>query len=197
MEELEDFSENRDETGPTLHAFVTGRDVIAVIADGSRKDTAARVTEEITGSVQETMVDEIQVEYRSVKKGIKKRVFQLVQEVLTDVVEQRRLDTLLVRNADKLARPDRIMDVLSQCIVGSDDLIKMVAQFMERHMDKVNNEFRLECILERYEKTGRMVFAKNENEIPTLLKCSPSESKFSGKRELRCKCEVVAIRNAS
>lgn len=94
-------------------------------------------------------------------------IFKLVEEALIDVVQQGSSDTLLVQNAHKLAEPDRSMDALSKQVVWNDALTEQLAQFLKHHMDRLNDQRRLESILEHQVRPNQTVHAKNKNEIPT------------------------------
>lgn len=93
-EELEDDVEQSDEMEAPMEAFVTGRDVLAMIADETKKATATMVTESITNTVEEFVSDMIQVGYNLAREGIKAPIFHLVDEDLIYFVQQGSLDTL-------------------------------------------------------------------------------------------------------
>lgn len=87
MEELEDFPKHPDENGAPMDAFDARCDVIAMIADETRKDTAAMVTESTNGTVEDTIADVIQGGCMTAKEGIKAPIFHLIEEALIDVVQ--------------------------------------------------------------------------------------------------------------
>lgn len=94
------------------------------------------MAESIKNTVKDTVTDVIQVRYTSAKEGIKAPIFiHVVGEALTSVVQQGRLDTLLVRSMDKLGEKDLFMDVLAHGVVSRSTMIKLVEQFVNCHME--------------------------------------------------------------
>lgn len=75
------------------------------------------------------------------------------REVLIDVVEKHRMDTLQVRNVDKLAELDPFMVAVSQRIVGSSTPIKLMAHFIKCYIENLNDKCRLQRISRREERT--------------------------------------------
>lgn len=63
----------------------------------------------------------------------------MVEKAIIHCVQQGRLDMLLVRNLDKLGEWEHFMDERMQLIVGSNTLIKPVAQLVKCDMEKVNS----------------------------------------------------------
>lgn len=47
------------------------------------------------------------------------------------------MDTLLARNIDKIAEPVHVMEVLTQSMVWSEALIKLVVLFVKYHVDSI------------------------------------------------------------
>lgn len=69
-EELGSDAKLSDETDVPLDAFVTWYDMITVIADEMKKKTGAIAMKSITGAVEDTVKEVIQVEYTSAKEAI-------------------------------------------------------------------------------------------------------------------------------
>lgn len=100
------------------------------------------MTASITTIVQDSIADIIQVGYTSEKQGIEELIFYLFQEALFVILQLGRLNVLLVCTVDKLAESYRLMDAVAQLMAWSDDLIKLIVQFVRHHMDKSNDKAR-------------------------------------------------------
>lgn len=150
--EFQDNAELADETKVPMEAFFTRCDAIAMIADETKKATAAMEAESIKNTIEDTIADVMHVGYTSSKERINAPIFHLVEKALINVPEQGCLETLLVCRVDKLAESDSFMDALIQGMVRSHALIKPVAQSVKHHMEKINGECRLERMLKRQVK---------------------------------------------
>lgn len=64
-EELEDDAELSNKIKVPVDSFFTRRDVLAMIADDTKRATGAMLMESITNTVEHTIADLIQVEYTS------------------------------------------------------------------------------------------------------------------------------------
>lgn len=77
-----------------------------------------------------------------------------MEEALIDILEHGRSYTLLVRDVDKFAESDHFMDSLTHGMVGDSALIKPVVQFVKHQMGKINDDCRVERMLERQGRTN-------------------------------------------
>lgn len=68
------------------------------------------------------------------------------------------------------------MDALAQRMVGSNNLIKLVAPFVKCHMEKITDECCLERMFEKHARTERLVLQKDGDGIQTPPKQLPPES---------------------
>lgn len=141
------------------------------------------VAELISSSVNDTISHFFQAGYTSMKKEIKAPIFQFVKKSLIEVVQQNRLDSLLVLNHDKLTETAWIMDAFAHGMVGSITTKKPVQQFENFHVEKVNDKCCLERIIERQARNKRLVHAKEDGEISKLPTRPPSELKSCNERK--------------
>lgn len=154
---LEDDADLSNEMEVPIDAFVTGRDVLPMITNETKKAAATMVTDSVSNTVEDTVADVIQVPYISAKGVINAPLFHLVEEALIDVVQKGCLNTLLIRNMDKLAESDHYMDAIAHRMADSSALTNHVAQFLKGHMKKRTNECRLELMVERQVRIERLV----------------------------------------
>lgn len=80
-------------------------------------------------------------------------------------------------------------------MTGSDALTNPVGQIMECHMEKIDDECRLERMFERQARTDGMVHTKNDGMVLTKPKPSPSEC--DSKKKSCINVEKAVIRNLS
>lgn len=137
VEKLEDYSEQSNKTGVPMDVFVMQNYVNAMTSNETMKVTPAMVIESIKDASENNIADAIQVRYTSAKEGMGLPVFLLVKEALIQDIQQDHLDTLLVRNVDKLAESEIFMDALTQRMIGSSVLTKCSVQVVERRMKKL------------------------------------------------------------
>lgn len=76
--------------------------MLALIANETKKATAAMVTEMVTNTVDDTIAHEIQPGYSSMVEGRKAPIFTLVQEAFIDVILRDCLDMIQVHVVNKL-----------------------------------------------------------------------------------------------
>lgn len=81
----------------------------------------------------------------------------MIEGILIDIFEPRRLDTILVRNMDRLGKSTHFMDALTWQIVGSMYFITPIADFVKKPVESMGKEASLEKALEhQLSKPGMM-----------------------------------------
>lgn len=71
-----------------------------------------------------------------------------MEGALIEIVEQVHLDSILVRNMDKLAKSIRFMDDVTGQAVGGTSIITPIVAFVKRHVERIAEEVRFEMSLE-------------------------------------------------
>lgn len=90
-----------------MDAFVLRCNVLSMKADETKNERATMLTEQITDKVASTITDVIQVWCTSTKDRIESPIFHLAEKSLIIAVPRGRSESLLVRNVNKIAEPDR------------------------------------------------------------------------------------------
>lgn len=101
--------------------------------------------ESVMSTVEDTVVDFIPIGTTSAKEGIKAPFFHLAEDTRIKVVEEGRLNILLVLNVNIFGESDQFIDALAQPMLGSSALIKLMVQLVKNEMDKINYK----CLLGR------------------------------------------------
>lgn len=107
----------------------------------------------------------------------------MVEGAPNDIFEQGRLDNILIRNVNQMAKLARFMDAVTQRVVGNKSLTTPFTAFVKKQVDKVVQEIRFERTLEHdMSKQGiqytpprlQLHFPKSEPRLLTLPEWSMS-----------------------
>lgn len=112
--------------------YVTRFEVEKLMNNYMKTAVEAATTGLLTGIVNEKIERAFARGYNIQKEGMKTPIRNMVKGVLIDVIEQRRLETLLIRNVDKFASSARFMDALMGRVVGNKSLGTMITPFVKR-----------------------------------------------------------------
>lgn len=88
------------------------------------------------------------------KKVARPPIGNMVESTLTDIVEQRSLDTILIRSVDKLSNFPRFMNVLTRRAVRIKSAATLITALVKIQVRKVTQKVRFERKLE-FELTKR------------------------------------------
>lgn len=130
----------------SIALVLTGCDVIAIVFKESGKISAAMTTDSTRGQLM--ILLPTLVRYTPMKKGNEMKIFHSFKEALVDGVRKDRLDTLMVREFDKLGELDRKLDNRAQRRQSSDGLVQPAVLFVNFNLDKGNDNFHLQFLLE-------------------------------------------------
>lgn len=74
--------------------------------------------------------------YHVQKESIKRLIWNMVECTLIDIVEQGRLETIIVRSIDKLENSARFMYALTRGVVGDKSLVTPNMEFVNNQSTK-------------------------------------------------------------
>lgn len=95
----------------------------------------------VTRIVEETIEEAFTVVFDEQKRGIKTQIRDIVEGSLIIIVDQGRLDTILVRNMDKLTKSTRFMDALTRRFVSSTLFITPVTKFVRKQVERMEKKY--------------------------------------------------------
>lgn len=81
----------------------------------------------------------------------------MVERILIEILKQSFLDAILVRNMDRLATFNLLLDVLTQRVVGSTSIFTKIAAIVKGHFDRLVEEVCSKKALEPQQRKPCMV----------------------------------------
>lgn len=101
---------------------------------------AAR-NEAIAQIVEDTFVDTFHIRYVAVKEEVETPIFKYVEEALVDIVQEGKLDTLLVMNVDALTGSNSVEDAQAKCLLSNEALITPRAALGRNTLEGFRDEY--------------------------------------------------------
>lgn len=139
-EEPELNREQADMTEYQTKDLVTGFEARKTIAAEKRESTSHGNDHLLTRLVEDTIIKVLQVGYDSAKERVKPFLFNLVGEFIADIMQQRKMKSLLMKNIEALTKSDRYMKSLKRRVVEWQSLITPMMAYVKCHVNKIEND---------------------------------------------------------
>lgn len=95
------------------------------------------------GLVEDKLIELLQVGHYAAKKSAKALLFNLVGEVIIEIFQQGKLDSLLVSNVEALIQPDRFVEALSRHVLGCQSLFTPLTEHAKHRINRIQEEHHL------------------------------------------------------